>query len=228
MITSFLVAMSIANPVTYLRHIVEELEKAWPNNRTVRIVCHGHSVPGGYTRTPTVDTFNAYPHLLHFRLKEQFPKAVINVIVTAIGGENSVQGAKRFDADVLSLRPDVLTIDYALNDRTVPLEKTRVAWVEMVKKAKAKGIKVLLLTPSPDLSANILDPNDPLSKNAEQIRSIAKEERIGLVDVYSRFQGIARSGKKLDPYMAQSNHPNRSGHDEIIAELLPWFFLARG
>ncbi len=223
MISTLLLAMTLANPKTYLQPIAVELEKAWPSNRTVNIVCHGHSVPAGYAQTPKVDTFSAYPHLLHVRLKEQFQKAVINVIVTAIGGENSVQGAKRFDADVLSLRPDVVTIDYALNDRGVPLDQTRKAWTEMVDKAKAKGIKVILLTPSPDLTANILDPNDPLSQHAEQVRAIANEEGVGLADTYARFKELIQSGKKLEPYMAQSNHPNRAGHDEIVSVLLPWF-----
>ena len=224
MISTILLTMTLADPTTYLLPVAVELQKAWPANRTVNVVCHGHSVPAGYAQTPKVDTFNAYPHLLHLHLKERFPKAVINVIVTAIGGENSVQGAQRFDADVLSLRPDVVTIDYALNDRSIPLEQTKKAWTEMVEKAKAKGIKVILLTPSPDLNANILSPNDPLAQHAEQVRAIANEEGVGLADTYARFQELAQSGKKLEPYMAQSNHPNRAGHDVIVSLLLPWFF----
>lgn len=85
-----------AIPQTYLADICVELSKSWPTNRTVNIVCHGHSVPAGYFRTPTVQTFDAYPYLLHRGLAERFPHAVINVIVTGIGGENSGQGAKRF------------------------------------------------------------------------------------------------------------------------------------
>ena len=102
---------------TYLADVSATLQKQWPDNRIVNIVCHGHSVPAGYFDTPVVDAFNAYPHLLHRGLKSRFPWAVINVIVTAIGGENSEAGAERFDRDVLSLRPDVVTIDYGLNDR---------------------------------------------------------------------------------------------------------------
>ena len=81
--------MPPANKQTYLASICEILRQHWPDNRTVNIVCHGHSVPAGYFATPRVDTFHAYPHLLHRGLKERYPFAVINVIVTAIGGENS-------------------------------------------------------------------------------------------------------------------------------------------
>lgn len=40
-----------------------------------------------------VQTFDADPHLLHVGLKDRFPLAVINVIVTAIGGESSESGS---------------------------------------------------------------------------------------------------------------------------------------
>jgi hypothetical protein len=52
----------------------------WPDNRTLMIACHGQSVPARYFATPLVDTFSAYPHLWHRRLKERFPWAIFNVI----------------------------------------------------------------------------------------------------------------------------------------------------
>ena len=91
-----------ADPATYLAALTNLLRVPWPKNRTINIVCHGHSVPAGYFKTPLVNTFNAYPHLLHVGLKQQFPNAVINVIVTAIGGEAADAGERRFGRDVLS------------------------------------------------------------------------------------------------------------------------------
>ena len=51
------------------------------------------------------------------------PYSVVNCITTAIGGENSEQGCARFNGEVLVHRPDVVLIDYALNDRGMGLEK---------------------------------------------------------------------------------------------------------
>ena len=109
--------MKRADPATYLADTVRHLRKHWPDNRTVNIVCHGHSVPAGYFATPVVDTLNAYPHLVQVGLKHRFPFAVTNVVVTAIGGEDSEAGAARLVEQVLTHRPDVLTLDYGLNDR---------------------------------------------------------------------------------------------------------------
>ena len=212
-----------ANRETYLSEISSLLARQWPKNRTVTIVCHGHSVPAGYFKTPVVDTFNAYPHLLHKSLKERFPHAVLNVIVTAIGGENADAGAKRYEKDVLALHPDVVTIDYALNDRAIGLARAEAAWRSMITNALRNGVKVILLTPTPDLRANLDDPADPLNQHAEQIRNLAREYGVGLADSMAAFRARLSAGDQLKDLMAQVNHPNRKGHDLVVEELLKWF-----
>lgn len=216
-------AASIADSKTYLADLVAAMKQPWPKNHTINIVCHGHSVPAGYFKTPTVDTFNAYPHLIHQALKGRYPHAVINVIVTAIGGETSIAGAARFERDVFAYKPDLVLIDYALNDRGPGLDKARSAWKSMIEKAQSRGIKVILMTPTGDLSARLGDPADPLSQHAEQIRGLAKEYHCGLVDSYAAFVGHVRGGGKLDNIMSQVNHPNRKGHDLVAAAVMEWF-----
>ena len=75
-------APALADRATYVADLGQAMAVAWPKNHMITLVCHGHSVPAGYFKTPVVDTFNAYPHLLHQGLKARFPHAVINVIVT--------------------------------------------------------------------------------------------------------------------------------------------------
>jgi lysophospholipase L1-like esterase len=213
----------VADPSLYLTDLTKELDVAWPKNRTIRVVCHGHSVPSGYTKTPLVEPFSAYPHLLHRALHEQHPHAVINVIVTAKGGENSREGAKRFARDVLSLRPDVVMIDYSLNDRSIGLAEAKRHWESMILAAQAAGCRVMLLTPTGDSSAKMLDPNDALSQHAAQVRSLAEKHRVALVDSYRAYQDWLRAGKELAPLMSHVNHPSRQGHELVLHELLRWF-----
>jgi hypothetical protein len=212
-----------ADKSTYLENIISLLKQEWPDNRTVNIVCHGHSVPAGYFKTPAVNTFNAYPHLLHKALKERYPYAVINVIVTAIGGENSEKGAQRFERDVLSCQPDLLLIDYALNDRGIGLERAKVSWTAMIEKALSISSKIILLTPTADKRANYDDPEDPLFLHAAQIRELAKEYGVGKADSYAAFESYLIEGGQLDELMSQVNHPNRKGHELVVKELLHWF-----
>ena len=216
-------AQTIADPANYLSGLKSEMQKEWPKNRTINMVFHGHSVPAGYFKTPQVNTLGAYPNLFLKKLKAIYPLAVVNIIVTAIGGENSVQGAERFAQDVLIHKPDLILIDYALNDRGYGLEKAYLAWNQMIKQAKDHGIKVILLTPSPDQSVNYADPENELKKHADQIRKIARENQVGLVDSYQAFEFLYPEKEQLSKYMAQVNHPNELGHELIANELMKWF-----
>ena len=165
----------------------------------------------------------AYPNLLRVGLAAKYPHAVINVIVSAVGGENSEQGAARFKRDVLPLKPDVVTIDYGLNDRGIGLESSRRAWTKLIELALAYKIKVVLVTPTADSREDTLDLSAPLNQHAKQIRELAVAYQVGLADSTKRFQEHLYAGGKLSDIMAQVNHPNRRGHELVARELLNWF-----
>ncbi len=213
----------IADPQFYLAGIKADLNKQWPDNRTINLVFHGHSVPAGFFKTPVVNTLSAYPYLLLEKLKAKYPYAVINVINTSIGGENSESGEKRFDSEVLTHRPDVLFIDYALNDTGLGLEKSKGYWNRMIQRALENKIKIILLTPSPDQRVNILEPDNILEQHTQQIEQLAKDCGIGLVDSYSLFKDRVISGDSVSIYMSQVNHPNRKGHLLITEEIVKYF-----
>lgn len=200
----------------YLADFKGELVLTWPDNRTINVVFHGHSVPSGYFRAPVVNTLAAYPHLFLKFLKEHYKSAVINCITTSIGGEQSEQGALRFKNEVLTMRPDLLFIDYALNDRRIGLERAEMAWRSMINDALEAGVKVVLLTPTPDLKEDILDEYAPLALYAGMIRELGTEYQIPVVDVYSRFKSLKRSGTDISSCMSQGNHPNEMGHQLVL------------
>ena len=211
----------------YLEPILQELTKQWPDNRRINIVCHGHSVPAGYFTTPCVNTFSAYPHLLHQKIKERFPFAVTNVIVTAVGGEHAKQGAMRFKDEVLSLNPDVVIIDYSLNDRMIGLEEACKAWSEMIEKALEKDIKVILCTPTWDYSYYDQDENwEMLKLHAKQVRGLATQYKVGLADSFEAFQKHVIDPADLTNYLSSYNHPSKEGH-ELVAREIAKYFLSR-
>ncbi|MFT4154440.1 SGNH/GDSL hydrolase family protein [Parafilimonas sp.] len=214
----------IASSETYLSEIVEQLNIQWPKNRTINLVFHGHSVPGGYWNDHRVETLYSYPYLVLKALKEKYPYALINIIVTAKGGENSVDGQKRF-SEVLAYKPDVLFIDYALNDVGIGLDKSKAAWEKMIKQAQAAGIKIILLTPSPDQRINLADSNNVLRQHASQIRNLAGAYHTGLADSYSSFEQVLQKEGSIKPYMSWVNHPNEKGHMLIVEGVAKYFGL---
>ena len=214
---------SHVEPSKYFSDLLVELRKRWPNNRTVRMVFHGHSVPAGYFRGGFVRRFDSYPILFNQLICESYPTAVIDVCVTATGGEGSVAGAKRFEQDVLALKPDVVFIDYSLNDRSAGLEASNQSWRTMIGKAVESDVKVVLLTPTPDSTENILDANTPLALHADQVRRLGKEFSVPVVDSYEKFRELVAAGDDIETYLSQANHPNRPGHEQV-AELLAGLF----
>ncbi|WP_187260673.1 SGNH/GDSL hydrolase family protein [Pontibacter beigongshangensis] len=216
-------SLKSAGSSVYLSEVQQELKTVFPNNRRINLVFHGHSVPSGYWSRQEVHTLESYPHLLLSKLKQEYPHAVINVIITAIGGEYAEKGQPRLATDVLPHKPDVLFIDYALNDMGPGLERSKVAWEKMIEEALRHNIKVILVTPSPDQRQDLKNPDNKLAQHAKQIRALAAKYRVGLADPYAEFEKIAKTEGTVEPYMSHVNHPNQRGHTVIAEELLKWF-----
>ena len=92
-----------------------------------------------------------------------------------------------------------MTIDYSLNDRRIGLARAEKAWRSMIEACLERDVPVILLTPTSDTRAKLDDPEDPLRQHARQVRGLAAEYGIGLVDSLAAFD--ARRGRK-DPMPA--------------------------
>ncbi|MFM1851739.1 MAG: hypothetical protein RIS54_1423 [Verrucomicrobiota bacterium] len=93
----------------------------------------------------------------------------------------------------------------------------------MPKEVQAAGMPVILLTPTPDQAASLTDPAEVLGHHAAQVRSLAAEFGVGLVDSYAVFGRAVAAGTKLADLMSSGNHPKDAGHRLVAAELLKWF-----
>lgn len=215
-------ATTTTQPIKHysVKQLFIDLRKEWPKNRTMNIVWHGHSVPSGYHKTPKVEPFGSYPFMVYQGLNQRFPTAVINNIKTAIGGENSIQGAARFERDVLPYHPDLLFIDYAINDRSQPLDKVEKAWRFMIESAQKNEIPLVLLTPTGTRFDNFKDPKNALAIRAELIRKLGKEYNVPVADDSAAWQKVLDSGVDQESLLAQGVHPNAKGHAIAAKEIL--------
>jgi hypothetical protein len=92
----------------------------------------------------------------------------------------------------------------------------------MIRQALASGVKVLLLTPTPDETTNLEQPAQDLADHRAQIIALAEEYGVGLVDSWDAFRRrVAAYG--LENLLSYKNHPNRRGHELVRDELLRWF-----
>ena len=64
-----------------------------------------------------------------------------------------------------------------------------------------------------------------LARHADQIRRLAAEYEVGLVDSFAAFGSYVAAGGDATDLLSWSNHPNRQGHELVARELLRWFAM---
>ena len=168
-----------------------------------RIVCFGDSVTQGVPHVAPADTFVA---LLERRLGARYGAEMdVCAINAGVGGENSAEGLTRLEADVLSLRPDLVTVEFGLNDIRYEPEK-RIAEEafaanlrEIHRRLSGAGAAVIFMTPNPvielfhvysqgtDYYAPWGGCNGLNAVYAGIIRQVAADLQAPLCDIYAAF-----------------------------------------
>ncbi|NOI18059.1 SGNH/GDSL hydrolase family protein [Vibrio coralliilyticus] len=187
------------------------------------MVFHGHSVPSGYRQTPLVKTFTAYPHLVVRSLSKRYDKAMINSIVTAYPSENSSSGLKRFARDVLSKQPDIIFVDYGVNDFAIGVDKSISNINEMVKLASIQSVPIVLVGPFMDIQTFEQYEGRTISLFTRKYMQYAQENNIIFINSYKLYRQSCYKPENLYICMSSPAHPNDRGHQLISDEILRQF-----
>jgi lysophospholipase L1-like esterase len=179
-------------------------------------------------------------------LREAFPND--EIVNAGVGGNTTVAGLARMEKDVLARDPDLVIVQFGINDAAVdvwrkpPATASRVSRKryeknlrEMVDRLRRGEAEVILMTPNPCCWTPKLkeayghppyDPDDPngfnafLSEYAEAARRVARDKKVRLVDVYAAYQAhAAGDGCSLADLLLDGMHPNARGH-ELAGRLL--------
>jgi lysophospholipase L1-like esterase len=90
------------------------------SGETVTIACIGGSITQGTIAKGTTDSevgfSTPYAELFHEWWTERFPDTEVNFINAGIGGTDSYLGVHRVERDVLQYQPDLVLVEYAVND----------------------------------------------------------------------------------------------------------------
>ncbi len=152
-----------------------------------QIVAIGDSITaaGGYLRDMDAVLAGQYPGL-------KIPK----VINKGISGQKAEDLVKRFDKDVVQLKPAFVTISIGINDVWHRLDKPHDEKVladyegnvaKMVDEAQKAGIKVILLTPTLIQEDPGAEGNQRLAMYVTAEKKIAAEKKCQLVDLHGMF-----------------------------------------
>lgn len=192
-----------------LPNLSKKLHKGEP----VTFACLGDSVTGVYYHT---GGRRAYTDMLKLALEQALPGVEFTAINAGVSGNTTVNALERLDQDVLSHKPDLVTIMFGLNDMTrVPIGDYRANLKALIERCRAAGAEVVLCTPN-----SVTDtPDRPTSKLLEYaavVREVAASEKVTLADCYSAFEDIrAKSPREWAFLMSDEIHPNMDGHREL-------------
>ncbi len=155
-------------------------------------------------------------------------------IPAGISGHKSNQMLARLERDVLSKKPDWMTLSCGVNDvwhgaRGVPLDQYKVNITKIVDRCQAAGVKVVILTSTmigeDEPNAN----NQKLAAYNDFVRSLAKEKKCLVADLNADMQAaIAASPDKKGGKLLTSDgvHMNPAGNKMMATGVLKAFGLS--
>lgn len=185
----------------------------------------------------------SYPMQLAQRLSEYYPFATPSVINAGVSGDNAENGLKRLERDVLFAAPDLVIVDFGLNDSMNPdvegnLKKYRASMRAILERTLASGAECILLTPnfmnrgvSPHLKDELFIR---IARDAAAVQNTgileryvqaAKEEagKLGVcvADAYGVWKALSENGVDTDGMLSNHiNHPTKEAHGIFVNEIM--------
>ena len=201
-----------------LRKYVERTRRDIESGADATIVCFGDSITAGYA------VRRGFPSFLLESLRQRFPDSKIEMINSGISGDTSQDGLSRLDWAVLSYEPDLVTINFGINDcvLVLSLEEFEMNLVEMVRRIRAGPDPEILLLSSQPLESPPYDQR--VLDYYQTVERVAKEMNVGFVDVYGAWMKRVRAGTPLSSLILPGlDHPNEAGYRIIAEELMSLF-----
>ncbi len=189
----------------------------------VVIVTWGDSVTaGGDASTPDL----AYPSLFITRLRERFPKSEIVHHNAGIGGSNTMGRLPNIEKEVLSFKPDLVTIEF-VNDMGFSEEVLRNNYTSAFEQIRAVGAEPLLITPH-FVMPSWMDLPHPRGKETRKaitiLRDLCVEQKVGVADTSQRWEHLDQEGIPYITLLVNGiNHPDDRGHEMFVRDLLSFF-----
>jgi len=167
-------------------------------NASLTVVHMGDSITFGQYLDPSV----RWTSLVEEQLRDSFPDVDIRAFNRGISGETTRMGLERFPRDVQDLRPDVMTLQFGLNDcncwqsdRGLPRVSPtafRANLVEMIDRARVFGARMIILsTNHRTLRRDVLPSGevyeDANARYSEIVCDVAAETAVALSDVRAAF-----------------------------------------
>lgn len=187
---------------------LKNLMKRAANGESLVIGFLGGSITqGSLSSTPKT----CYAYLVYEWWKKSFPNAAFSFVNGGIGGTTSHYGGARAWKDVLCYRPDIVTVDFSVNDDAN----------EFFEETYEGTLRRLLAAPSAPAVVVLNNVFYDTGKNAQDYHNrIADHYDIPHVSIKDTIFPDVESGKIVRADITPDNlHPNDKGHRLVADEI---------
>ena len=187
---------------------LKNLMKRAANGESLVIGFLGGSITqGSLSSTPKT----CYAYLVYEWWKKSFPNAAFSFVNGGIGGTTSHYGGARAWKDVLCYRPDIVTVDFSVNDDAN----------EFFEETYEGTLRRLLAAPSAPAVVVLNNVFYDIGKNAQNYHNrIADHYGIPHVSIKDTVYPDVESGKIVRADITPDNlHPNDKGHRLVADEI---------
>ena len=157
----------------------------------------------------------------------------VTPVLAGISGHKSNDMLARLENDVLSKKPDWMTLSCVVNDvwhgkDGVPLDKYKENMSAILDRAKAAGVKVMILTATM-IGEDAPNPNNQkLNEYNDFLRSVAKERGLLIADLNADMQAIIKESKASGNILTGDGvHMNAAGNRMMASGVLRAFGLTK-
>lgn len=180
----------------------------------VSIVYLGGSITEGASAVPQATNCYAYRSAQLFAEKFMKDASQLEYHNAGISGTPSLLGITRCQQDVLDYKPDIVFVEFAVNDSTD--DTSRMVYESLVR-------KLLQSETQPAVVLVITLMNSGYSAHVH-MKQVGKHYGLGVVSVYDAVQIQINQGKmQWSDYSADYAHPTTEGH-AFVAELIGYYF----
>ncbi len=205
---------------TELDRFTEKTRSKLQKGENVTVVAFGDSITFGFAVSKGFTSFWME------MLKEKYPLTEVRMINKGICGDTSLNGVSRLEWSVISNEPDLVTINFGINDMYMGLglNQFKGNLIGMVDRILDEvGCEVLLLSSEPLLTPSF---DERILDYYTVLEQVAEEMDVGFVDVYGAWmRAVEKSeGVTLESLILPGlDHPNEAGYRVIAKELMRFF-----
>lgn len=191
----------------------------WQQGQTLTVAVIGGSITTGYAASPPRE--RGWAGQLQRWLLAQPGKGKVTFINAGVSGTDSAAAVQRLDAHVLDAQPDLVIVEFGVNDEWLDPATRRSSYEGLIRR--------LLSAPKPAavLTLHLTQQGNQARGAVEEQLRIARHYGLTHLDFGAWMQARVAAGQgDWGQLYDEPVHPNQHGHDTIASALIEVFKTA--